>query len=167
MKNRESCSQIGVGKGRRICESSQSTTKDYQKPKQDSVSSVQLTSYMWRPRKVFSQDKNKRVQEPTSRASRDKPCYTVQCHDSFRGGATHYPYECPVEIQTQEPLLLEGKKRVIKEMEEEFRARRKVLITGLPHDCSEEVSEHYAQNSYIHTVSEPVADCVTYTLHEW
>lgn len=63
----------------------------------------------------------------------------MHCHDSYRSGATHYPYECPVEIQSQEPLLSEDKDTKIEQMEKEFMAKRKILITGLPHDGDEEV----------------------------
>ncbi len=66
----------------------------------------------------------------------------MQCHESYRGGATHYPYECPVEIQTQQPLPPEERCKEIENMEEEFRAKRKILVTGLPLDCNEEVSQH-------------------------
>ena len=93
--------------------------------------------------KKSSQDKeNELTKECTSQRFRSKQCYTVQCHDSYRGGATHYPYECPVEIQTQEPLSPEERSKEIENMEEEFRAKRKILITGLPLDCSEEVSQY-------------------------
>ena len=66
----------------------------------------------------------------------------MQCHKSYRGGATHYPYECPVEIQTQELLSPEERSKEIENMEEEFRAKKKILITGLPLDCNEEVSQY-------------------------
>lgn len=66
--------------------------------------------------------------------------YTAHCHDNYRRGANHYPYECPVEIQAQEPLLPEDREDAMQRMEHEFRAKRKILIMGLPHDCIEEVS---------------------------
>ena len=89
------------------------------------------------------QDKeNEFTRECTSQYVRSKPCYAMQCHESYRGGATHYPYECPVEMQTQEPLSLEERCKEIENMEEEFRAKRKILITGLPLECSEDVSQY-------------------------
>ena len=116
-------------------------TESYQKTLKDNVSN---RSFVYKVRPLctwckLSQDKeNEFTKECTSQYfSRSRPYY-----DSYRGGATHYPYECPVEIQTQQPLPREERSKEIENMEEEFRAKRKILITGLPLDCNEKVSRH-------------------------
>ena len=45
-----------------------------------------------------------------------------------------------MEIQAQVPLFPEDREDAVQKMESEFRAKRKILIMGLPHDYIEEVS---------------------------
>ena len=70
-----------------------------------------------------------------------QPTFATYRHDKCKGGITHYPYECPIEVQMQRPLPPDETKREIEMMKKEFCNRRKVFICGLPHDYNEEVSK--------------------------
>ncbi len=54
--------------------------------------------------------------------------------DGHNRGHSHF--ECPVEVQTSKPLPLDEVRYVIEEMESEFLSRRKLIITGLPPNCT-------------------------------
>lgn len=52
-----------------------------------------------------------------------------------RGGSTRLQEECPMD----RPLCDAERERVVQKMHETFGARRKVILSGLPSNCREEV----------------------------
>ena len=58
--------------------------------------------------------------------------------DNYRS-SPHTHFECPVEVQAQRPHQPEEVRRLTQEMEEEFLAKRKVVISGLPFDSSNDL----------------------------
>ena len=54
-------------------------------------------------------------------------------------GGTVQGKDVPVEVQTQKALDPEDREKIVANMYAEFKARRKLLLTGLPHDCCWEV----------------------------
>lgn len=55
-----------------------------------------------------------------------------------KGGAAQGS-DVPVEVQTQRSLEADDREKIIAAMHTEFKSRRKILLTGLPHDCCDEV----------------------------
>ena len=55
-----------------------------------------------------------------------------------KGGTVPGP-DVPVEVQTQKSLEADDREKIITSMHTEFKSRRKILLTGLPHDCCDEV----------------------------
>ena len=48
-------------------------------------------------------------------------------------------YDCPVEVQAQKVLEVGKREKVITEMHAEFKAKRKVVLSGLPPNSNREV----------------------------
>ena len=69
-------------------------------------------------------------------------CQSFQSYlekDSTQKGLAGHLYECPIELQTHQSLIESERESVISLMHANFRAKRKLVICGLPHDCFEEV----------------------------
>ena len=54
-------------------------------------------------------------------------------------------HDCPVEVQTHQPLEAQERERRVGRMHTEFKAKRKVVLSGLPLSCNREVNT----NSYM------------------